>query len=212
MAGITSTTRTIFWVTIFSIAMAYFESSVVVYLRMIYYPEGFSFPLKLMTDTALYIELGRELSTIIMLAAIGWISGRNIFERILYFFFSFGVWDIFYYVWLKVFLNWPSSLLEDDILFLIPIPWVGPVIAPVIVSVIFIGAALWGLNRSEEHTVIYRRWDLAVIAVGLLVIFISFIRNALIYDLLREPDPGFAWAVFLAGTVTLVAGIIRVLK
>ena len=46
--------------------------------------------------------------------------------------------DIFYYVGLKLILDWPPSFLTWDILFLIPVTWVGPVLAPIISSLVFI--------------------------------------------------------------------------
>ena len=38
------------WVSVFGITIGYFEAAVVVYLRAIYYPEGFAFPLKIPAD------------------------------------------------------------------------------------------------------------------------------------------------------------------
>lgn len=126
--------RNIAWVAAFGVAFAFVESSVVVYLRSLYYPQGFSFPLKLMSQQHLYVELAREAATIVMLVAVGILAGTKRWERFGYFLVGFGVWDIFYYVWLKVVLDWPSSFLEWDILFLIPVPWIGPVIAPILIS------------------------------------------------------------------------------
>jgi hypothetical protein len=124
--------------------MGFLEAAVVVYLRELYYPEGFSFPLKIMSLDVLSIEYLRELSTLLMLFSIAMIAGRKFYERFAFFLICFGVWDIFYYVWLKVLLNWPQSLLAWDILFLIPIIWSGPVLAPVIcaVTMVVIGASI----------------------------------------------------------------------
>ncbi len=106
--------------------MAYLESAIVVYLRLLYYPEGFIFPIKIIPNEIFLIELGRELATIFMLASISFLIGARFVDRFSYFLFAFGVWDIFYYVWLKLFINWPDSLLTDDLLFLIPVPWISP--------------------------------------------------------------------------------------
>lgn len=203
-------TRKIIWVTLLSVAFAYVESSVVVYLRMVFYPEGFYFPLKVFPTDTLFIELGREFSTLVMLGVIGILAGKTLIEKLMYFFFSFGVWDIFYYIWLKVFLNWPSSLLEDDILFLIPIPWVGPVITPVIVSITFITASLWILYQIEQGRIFtFSKMDVLLVLSGLLIILISFIWNAFTVNLLAEKDPGFPWAIFLIGEVVLITGIFK---
>ncbi len=126
---------------IFGIAMAYLESAIVVYLRLLYYPDGFQFPLVQIPLPVALIEIGREAATIVMLWFVARMGGRTFKERFALFIYSFGVWDIFYYIWLKALINWPQSWLEWDILFLIPLPWVGPWLAPAIVSAGFIFAA-----------------------------------------------------------------------
>src|SRR3954464_7934186 len=134
--------RRILWLAVFAVAMAYVESAVVVYLRAIYYPHGFAFPLALMPSDMVAIEIGREAATLVMLLGVATLAGVDGWDRILMFCIAFGVWDIAYYVWLWVFLRWPPSLLTWDVLFLIPVPWVGPVVAPVIVSVVMIWGSL----------------------------------------------------------------------
>jgi len=142
--------KRLLWVFLFAIAFAFVEASVVVYLRLLFYPSGFSFPLKFTPDFPLIIELARELSTIIMLGAVGMFAGTTRWSRFAYFAIAFGVWDIFYYVWLKVTLNWPASLLEWDVLFLIPVPWIGPVIAPALISLLLIVAG-WLILQKEQR-------------------------------------------------------------
>ena len=78
----------------------------------------------------LLVDLVREFGTMVMLAAMGLAIGRNLREWFAGFMIAFGVWDIFYYVFLKVILDWPASLWTWDLLFLLPVPWIGPVIAP----------------------------------------------------------------------------------
>jgi hypothetical protein len=112
---------------------------IVVYLRRLYYPEGFQFPLAIIDAPTLLLELARETSTVVMLATYGMAAGRTKVGRFGYFMIGFGLWDIFYYVWLKMILNWPASLLTWDVLFLIPVPWIGPVIAPMSVACTLIG-------------------------------------------------------------------------
>ena len=123
----------------FAFAMANVETMIVVYLRRLYYPEGFQFPLVIIDAPTFLLELAREAATVIMLAAFGVAAGRTKVGRFGYFMIAFGLWDIFYYVWLKIILNWPSSLLTWDVLFLIPVPWVGPVLAPASVACTLIG-------------------------------------------------------------------------
>ncbi|UCD35891.1 MAG: hypothetical protein JSU90_03395, partial [Nitrospiraceae bacterium] len=109
------------WLILFSIAMAFVESAVVVYLRAIFYPEGFSFPLSIGTDEKILVEVVREVATIVMLLSIAGLAAHRLWERFACFMICFGIWDVFYYVWLKVLLDWPSSLFEWDVLFLIPL-------------------------------------------------------------------------------------------
>src|SRR5690349_15252456 len=134
--------KTLIVIGIFCIAMAALESAVVVYLRALYYPGEFTVAMKLIEVRILLVEIAREFATIVMLWAIGHLAGKNLKERFAYFLYSFAIWDIFYYVWLKVFINWPASLLDWDILFLIPFTWLGPVAAPVICSITMIILAL----------------------------------------------------------------------
>jgi hypothetical protein len=114
--------------------MGYMESSVVVYLRAIMYPDGFGFPLAPFDSHLAVTEIFREVATIIMLLGAGIIAGKTFPERFAWFIYCFAIWDIFYYVFLKALLGWPESFMTWDILFLIPATWVGPVISPIIVS------------------------------------------------------------------------------
>ncbi len=168
--------RNIILLTVFSIAMGLLESIVVVYLRQLYYPEGFGFPLKTMAPAGFSLECLRETSTVAMLIAASAVAGRSAYERFSYFLYSFGIWDIFYYVWLKILLNWPSSLLTWDILFLIPIVWVGPVLSPFICSVtmIFIAGCILFFQQKGFNIKI-RLFDWALLFSGAFVIFLTFI-------------------------------------
>ncbi|MDO8734322.1 MAG: hypothetical protein Q7K21_04095 [Elusimicrobiota bacterium] len=138
---------------IFAVAMGYLEAAVVVYLRELYYPSGFrishkvKFPfvkfgavseLNPFSRKIILTELGRELATIIMLISFACLVGSSLSSCIAYFLLAFGVWDIFYYIFLKIILNWPEKWNTTDVLFLIPIPWIGPVWLPILCSVIII--------------------------------------------------------------------------
>lgn len=118
--------------------MAMLESAVVIYLRELLYPNGFQFPMVSMRPIVILTELARELATIVMLWTISYIAGRNLSTRFAWFLIGFAIWDIFYYVFLYLFIQWPVSIFEWDILFLIPLPWYGPVISPVIISLCMI--------------------------------------------------------------------------
>jgi hypothetical protein len=136
-------------VIVFAAAFAFVESAVVTYLRAIYYPQGFSFPLQIMSSSHVSVELIREFSTIVMLIVVGLLAGTTRWQKFSYFLIAFGVWDIFYYVWLKVILNWPATLFDWDILFLIPLPWIAPVIAPILISLVMIVGGILIMEKED---------------------------------------------------------------
>lgn len=138
---------------IFSIAMALLESAVVVYLRALYYPEGFTVALKLIDENILLTEILREAATLVMLCWVALLAGNSFIQRFSFFLFCFAVWDIFYYIWLKALINWPESLLTWDILFLIPVTWLGPVLAPLLCSatMIFLSFSLLIIEQQNQN-------------------------------------------------------------
>jgi hypothetical protein len=137
----------------YSIAMAYVEAMVVVYLRRLFPLDEWS-RASSYADVCRFIEQSgvgwseqtREFATIVMLASVAFLFGRNRRERAAAFLIAFGLWDVFYYVFLSVWVRWPASLLDRDILFLIPCPWVSPVIVPVCISAGMVAAGLWMLR------------------------------------------------------------------
>jgi hypothetical protein len=140
------------WLTVvaYAIAMAWLEAAVVFYLRKLsdrldpYQHE----PLP-PVDGITGVELIREAATLLMLFTVGMLAGKNWRSRWGYAAIAFGVWDIFYYVFLKLIIGWPNSLIDWDVLFLLPLPWWGPVIAPVLIATLMI---LWGTLASQwEH-------------------------------------------------------------
>jgi hypothetical protein len=149
---------------LFSVAFAYIESSVVVYLRAIFYPDGFTFPLEMFDLTALgrrltITEIGREAATLVLIVTAAWLFGNNRQERGAYFLLIFAVWDIFYYVWLKVLLDWPASIMDWDVLFLIPSVWASPVLYPVLIALAMFVFAVAILYRSARGLPLSIRWS-----------------------------------------------------
>lgn len=196
-------------IAIFSIAMAYLEAAAVVYLSMISSPES----LKIMPISTIQIEYGREFSTIVMLLVIGFLSGKTRIERFFYFIFCLGIWDIFYYVWLKLFLNWPTTMIENEILFLIPVPWVGPVIAPILISLTMIIASVLSLCLQDKgYTLKVEKKHLLLAILGCIIILISFFWNAYTANLIQETNPDYLWELFIIGEVMLMTGLILFLK
>ena len=140
-------------VAIYAAAMAVVEAMVVYYLRRlfalqyaaVFAPGRFSFP-----HAYLRHEQIREAATIVMLLAIAYLAGRGPLQKLAYFLFAFGVWDLGYYVALKIMLDWPASLGTRDLLFLTPRQWWAPVWEPLLVSTAFIVVAsllLLGVRR-----------------------------------------------------------------
>lgn len=99
----------------------------------------------------LSLELWRELATIVMLASLAFVAGRSKKEKTAYFFLAFGIWDIFYYVFLRIFFGWPVTFSDIDIYFLIPVAWIGPVITPLVISSIMVILSLSLLRRGKQE-------------------------------------------------------------
>ncbi len=133
-------TRKIAGLTLFGAAFGVLEAAVVVYLRELYYPDGFGFPIVIIPDAVALVEIVREAVTLVMLFAVALVACRDRTDRFFAFGYMFGVWDIVYYVGLRLFVGWPTSWLTWDVLFLIPVPWLGPVIYPLIISILLITA------------------------------------------------------------------------
>jgi hypothetical protein len=170
--------RRLFWAFIFAAAFAFVEAAVVVYLRALYYPGGFVFPLRVLSTEHIAVELAREFSTLVMIMAVASIAAVRSWERFALFIFIFGIWDIFFYLWLKVCINWPATLFDWDILFLIPLPWIGPVIAPVLVALTLVvcGAAI--VLRIDRGIIIrLTAASIVLWACGTAVILYSFIYD-----------------------------------
>ena len=192
----------------YALAMAYVESAVVVYLdaALSVKPEAI-FPLRdpASAGNLAWIELGRELATLVMLATVGWLAGRDRIERLAWTAVAFGVWDIAYYGWLWVFVGWPPSLGTWDLLFLVPVPWVGPVWSPVVVSVALVGFGLAAARQRRLGRPIDLTPRLAAGAVaGGLIVILSFTIDA--GSIIAGGVPtSFPWPVFATGMAVAAA-------
>lgn len=225
-----SISRNYILIGLFAVAMAALEAIVVVYLRQLYYPLGFDFPLTMLTSRMASVEWLREAATIAMLITVGMIAGRTSSQRFAWFLYCFAVWDIFYYIWLKLILNWPASLLTWDVLFLIPVPWVGPVLAPVICSLtmILLSAVIIYLQRKEAAFHIkFIEW--AIMIIGVVIILISYMwdyasiiikddlisrfwvlthNTHLLSNVLTFIPTTYSWGAFVAGEILILAAIV----
>jgi hypothetical protein len=206
-------------VCLFAVAMAWVESAVVFDLRTMvdriepYQPD----PLPLVGKLG-PVELVRELATMIMLFTVGVLAGKTWRVRLGYSAIAFGVWDIFYYVFLKVMCGWPHSLLDWDILFLLPLPWWGPVLAPVLIALMMI---LWGTLASQFEPKPVSRvsscvaWSLNF--AGMLLALYVFMADTLRVasqgvSVVRKVLPTeFNWPLFLVALALLAAPIAQLL-
>jgi hypothetical protein len=201
---------------IYAVAMAYVEAAAVVYLRRVY---GIG---DLLRDVVPYdarlaaIELGRETATLVMILAVGFVAGRSVQSRLGFACVVFGTWDIVYYAWLRVMLGWPDSLLAPDLLFLIPLPWWGPVLAPVLVALLSIaGGARAVLHDDRGEVMRANPLTWAGLLAGALAILYAFMADALgalpagAETLSRLRPTRFNWALFLAGYLALTGGLLR---
>ena len=221
-----STLRIWVWAVVFAIAFAGVESAVVVYLRKIFFNGGFRFPLlvkwqggKHVIDPLIRIEFYREIATIIMLTAVSCVAGKNRIQKFCFFIIIFGIWDIFYYVWLYVMIRWPESLMTWDLLFYVPLPWVGPVMTPLAISLAMAVGGSFIIYYDEKGYDIRLRWyDLAVeLGCGLLMI-VAFCwdwKNIIQIpgDIKRTgiPNP-FAWWLFLPAYLFSIAYFLVMMK
>jgi hypothetical protein len=181
-----------------ALAFGYIEGAVVVYLRAIAYPDGFHFPLEPVPARLLITEIVREAATLVLLLGIAWTAAETRFRRFAVFALCFGVWDLGYYITLKAILGWPASWLTWDILFLIPLPWTSPVLAPILVSLALTGASIRILlpGKRGEPKVTGRDWAVEITA-GLMILT-SFFWN--VGPLGRDGIPGrYPWWLFGCG-------------
>jgi hypothetical protein len=204
----------------FAVAMAWVESAAVFYIRTLvdrlepYQPDPLPF-----IGALGPVELARELATLIMHFTVGALAGRTWRARFGYMAICFGVWDISYYLFLKVMCGWPHSLLDWDILFLLPLPWWGPVLAPMLIAGLMI---LWGTLASQFERPRppalsnWRVWVLNFIGVALALYV--FIADAIRVsgggvDALRNVLPtAFNWPLFLVALALMSAPVVKLAR
>jgi hypothetical protein len=211
----------------FGVAFGFVEAAVVVDLRTIYEPLRHAvhpqaspaelFPALTLEQlqsssprglSLLKIELLRELATIVMLASVGAATGGSACRRFAAFLAVFGVWDLSFYLFLKVLIDWPATVWTWDLLFLLPVPWSGPVLAPMIVAVTMIVCGLHTIARDAGgRPVVPTCRDWSVVFAGGLLIFGAFVGNQRIVTAGGVPA-GFDWRLFAVGEVLAVGGYV----
>ena len=204
-------------VVVFAVAMAWFEAATVYYLRVLvdrvtpYQPNPL--PLRGVLGE---VELVREAATLVMLLTLGMLAGATWRARLGYTAVAFGVWDILYYVFLRLMSGWPQSIFDWDILFLLPLPWWGPVLAPVCIAVLMI---VWGtqasLSAGDSVTTGRTRTIWSVSALGIALALYVFMADSLRLassgeDAVRNFLPTeFNWPVFCAALVLMATSLLE---
>ena len=138
-------------ITVFAIAFAFVEAAIAIALKALYYPGGWRPPFHPLPGAANLLEQAREIATLVMIAsvaAVGRPSPREWVARALW---IFGLWDLGYYLFLRWLTGFPSSLLDPDLVFLVPVVWVFPVWVAVVVSVAAIVLAVWLHHPSARR-------------------------------------------------------------
>ena len=180
------------YVVAFAISMGFMEAAVVIYLRAIYYKDGFQFPLRPMDISLATAEVFREAATLVMLICIGYLAGKTKLQRFAYFNLAFAIWDIFYYVFLYIFLDWPQSLFTWDLLFLIPLPWVGPVWTPCLLCLLMIVGSVFIIAQTEKNNL----YSIKIIHWLILILGASICILAFMWDYLRFCSDNNLWIIF----------------
>lgn len=199
----------------FAGAMAWVEAACVYYLRaMVGRIEPYQADPLPIRGVIGQVELVREAATLAMLIAIGMLAGRTWHKRLAYAAVAFGVWDILYYVFLRIICDWPRSLLDWDVLFLLPLPWWGPVLAPICIAVLMI---VWGTIATQGGNgrgTSRASWSLngLGIALALYVFMADSIRTIhLGLDEARNVLPlAFNWSVFAVALALMATPVAQI--
>jgi len=201
--------------TVYAVAMALLESAVVVYMRRLYYPDNplEIFPLQFLDSYDTVVELSRETATVIMILTVALLADRSSRTRsFAAFVYVFGVWDLFYYFWLKVLIGWPKYWLEWDVLFLIPSVWLGPWICPAMIALLFVAWGFWTLRAANNIS--FTRRSSTVFVCGAALGLATFLQPAVsvlmeggVAELSRYTPGSFWWWLFIPSYLLMACGL-----
>lgn len=226
--GLAGWKRRLVAVLLFGISFGYVEAAVVTYLRPQFFAARATFllpgsnadlfpmlslqqlraagPDMLRTVTT---ELVREAATLVMLGSLAAAVATNIRQWLAFFLLAFGAWDVAYYVFLQVLIGWPHSLLDWDILFLLPVPWSGPVLAPVLVAITMMMTGIAYVWREARGAAVrVRALDWIGAFAGASLIFAAFVWDY--HNIMHGgvPKP-FHWSLFGAGELLWVVAVLH---
>jgi hypothetical protein len=203
--GERSTLGLLAWLAVSSLAFGYIEAAVAHYLRLHLYPGGFDDTTALVVDAhILMVEVGRELCTLLLMIAVAALTRGPFIRRLASFAYVFAIWDLSYYAALWVFEGWPSSPFDWDLLFLVPIPWFSPVLAPMVISAIGIVGAV------SVHIILDHRAELIVPWHGLTLVNAALVAWEISFMAHEGPHVQFPthyrWWLFNLGVACSFAG------
>lgn len=207
-----------FVVVAFAIGMAWVEAACVYYLRVLVDrvdPYQLN-PLPLRGALG-QVELVREAATLLMLVAVGLLAGGTRRARAGYAAIAFGMWDIFYYVFLRLIGDWPKSVFDWDVLFLIPLPWWGPVLAPVCIALLLVAGGTWatqgrGVNPATSFARAMWRLPWLGVVLALYVFMADALRAVhLGLDVTKVLPQSFNWPLFSVAFALMAAPALTVL-
>jgi hypothetical protein len=157
--------------------------------------------------------LGREAATVFMILAVAVLTEKKKVMRVFAcFVFIFGLWDIFYYIWLKAFINWPIAWGEWDILFLIPWVWIGPWICPALIALAFVVWGAWIIISIQDFR--FSALTLSLFIFGCLLELTTFLQPG-IEAVVKYGFKGYTylmpgnfwWWMFIPGYLLMCAGL-----
>jgi len=166
--GLKITKRQLLTALLFGIAFGFVEAAVVIYIRaaigllpgyggtladVVRLSSGIYDQAKVLGElpkSFLVVEFFREAATMVMLITLAILSIKGRKERWGIFLWTFATWDIMYYIGLYLTVGWPASLLDPDVLFLIPVPWLAQVWFPILVSTLTLIAVLLAKKPDKE--------------------------------------------------------------
>ena len=187
---------------VFAVSMAFVEAAVVVYLRKVI-GEGPVFPMKEIPLLLLVVEIGREAATIVMLLTVPFLSFRGEARRVGAFLLLFAVWDLFYYFWLHLTIGWPAEIFDWDVLFLIPLPWVGPVWSVLLICAGMVVFAVFFLRAPEDARFSPGPWGWTVGLAGTVTVVAIYILEWVKIGYGTGIPIRFSFLPFLAGLALL---------
>ena len=189
---------------LFAMAMAFIEAAIVVYLRALI-GGGPLFPMKVLPSAILTVEVAREAATLIMLLCVAFLGVRGGVRRFGAFLLLFAVWDISYYLWLYLAIGWPAGVADWDILFLIPLPWVGPVWSVLLLCAGMLAFSIFFLRAPEEAPFAPGRWGWATGVAGAGTVIATYILEWKKIGYGKGVPAGFSFLPFLLGVLLLAA-------